>query len=204
VFLSPSYADDKSNLQAWRERILSANLFIIASLGTIGYIAFLISDIIRGFQDPSYWAEIPVNTLGYLLIVSIAFGRRLPFKLRATSLISILALVAFSDKLHAGLGGVGELLLLTLAILMAVFFGAKGGAIAIGLNVAILAIPGWLMLTGRKALPSLNRIGPSGRAPAWILTTLVLVVCSLMIIVSAGMLMQGVTSRLSWQDDLAD
>ncbi len=203
VFISPVYAGDDSSLQAWRERVLSANLFIVASLGTVGYIAFVINGFVRGANDPSYLAETPFNTIGYLTLMAIAFGRRLPFRLRAGSLVFALSLAAFSDKLQAGLNGIGELLLLTLAALMVIFFGIKGGAAAIALNVSIMAIPGWLMTTGRKSLPSLERMSLSGKPSAWALTTLTLVMLSMMLIVSMAVLLQGVKSRLGQQRDPA-
>ena len=203
VFISPVYADDESSLQAWRERVLSANLFVTASLGTVGYIAFVITDFVRGANDPSYLAEAPFSTIGYLTLMVIAFGRRLPFKLRAGSLVFALSLAAFSDRLQAGLNGIGDLMLLTIAALMVIFFGIKGGAAAIGLNVAIMAIPGWLMLTGRKSLPSLERLNSSVRPSSWALATLALVVLSMMLIVSTAVLIQGVTSRLDQQHDPA-
>ena len=193
VFLAPAYADDKSSLQAWRERVLSANLLVVASLGTVGYIVFVSTDIIRGVNnDSSYLAEAPINTIGYLALIAMAFGRRLPFQLRAGSLVFALSLLAFSDKLQAGLNGIGELLLLTLAVLMVIFWGIKGGIAAIALNITIMAIPGWLMLTGRKSLPSLERMSSSERPAAWAMATLVLVVLSMMLVVSTAILMQGI------------
>jgi hypothetical protein len=72
VFLSLAYADDRSSVQAWRERALSATLFVIVFIGTLGYVFFLITDIVRGFQDRSYWAELPVDTIGYLILLGLA------------------------------------------------------------------------------------------------------------------------------------
>jgi hypothetical protein len=201
VFVSPVYAADESCLQAWRERVLSANLFVIVSMGTVGYVIFLISDILRGFQDSSYWAEIPFNTIGYLIILGIAFGRRLPFAWRAGGLLLALSAIALSDKLQAGLSGIGELLLLTASTLLVVFFGWKGGVAAVGLDIALMAIPGWLMTTGRFELPSLERINTSGEPTAWLITTLALIVLSLMIVVSVGVLVQGLNTCLPQRSD---
>jgi len=199
VFLSPAFDDDESSLQAWRERVLSANLFIVASLGTVGYIAFVITDFVRGASESSYLAEAPVTTIGYLILMGIAFGRRLPFKLRAGSLVFAVSIIAFSDKLQAGLTGIGELLLLTLVVLMVIFFGKKGGAAAIGLNITIMGIPGWLMTTGRRAVPSLDRISVSDKPSSWVLVILALIVLSSMLIVSTAVLLQGVQSCLDRQ-----
>ena len=203
VFLSPVYAGDESSLQAWRERILSANLFIVASLGAVGYIAFVITDFVRGANESSYLAEAPITTIGYLTLIVIAFGRRLPFKLRAGSLGFALSIIAFSDKLQAGLTGIGELLLLTLIVLMTIFFGRKGGAAGIGLSVVIMGIPGWLMITGRVALPSLERISMSDKPSSWALATLALIVLSSMLIVSTAVLLQGFQSHLDQQGNPA-
>ncbi len=204
VFISPAYADDKSSLQAWRERVLSANFFVVASVGTVGYLAFVITDLVRGASESSYLAEAPVVTIAYLALITMAFGRRLPFRLRAGSLVFALTMIAFSDKLQAGLDGIGELLLLTLAVLIVIFWGIKGGAAAIGLNIAVMAIPGWLMLTGHKSLPSMERVNSSSKPFSWVLVTLALVVLSLMLVVSTAILMYGVKDHLAQRHDDAD
>ncbi len=204
VFISPVYADDKSSLQAWRERVLSANLFVVATVGTISYVVFMIADLARGASESSFLIEASINTIGYLILLTMAFGRRLPFKLRAGSLVFALSLMAFSDRLQTGLGGVGELLLLTLTVLMVIFWGTKGGLGAIGLSIAVMAIPGWLMLTGRRALPSLERQNASSKPFSWVLATLVLVVLSTMLIVSTAILMQGNKDHLLQRCDDAD
>ena len=195
VFLSPTYADDRSSVQAWRERALSATLFVIVFIGTIGYVFFLITDIVRGFQDRSYWAELPVDTIGYLILLGLALGRRLPFKVRAGGLLLALALLTLSDRIQAGLSGISELLLLTIGVLMVIFFGLKGGVAAIVLSVALMAIPGWLMTTGRIALPAAERANASGEVGAWALATVALVVLALMLVVSVATVMEGLQSR---------
>jgi hypothetical protein len=201
VFLAPAYADDKSSLHAWRERVLSANFFVVASVGMMGFIAFVVADLVRGANESSYLTEAPIVAIGYLALIAMAFGRRLPFKLRAGSLVFSVCLIAFSDKLQAGLSGIGELLLLTLVVLMVIFGGMKGGMVAIGLNIAIMAIPGWLMLTGRKPLPGLERVDTSGKPFDWVLVTLALVVLGMMLVVSTATMMQGIKDCLDQRRD---
>lgn len=182
---TPFLAPQKPNatpLQQSRERVLAANLFIVMALGSLGYGIFLVSDIIRGFNDPSYWAEIPFNTMGFGMLCAIAFLRRLPYTLRAGVLVFALAIVALSDKFQAGLGGLGQLLILVNVVLMSLFFGLKGSIVSIVLGFITMALPGWLMVTGQIA----GRVAPiSERDPAaWTMTTLVVMILSLMLAVS--------------------
>jgi hypothetical protein len=110
-----------------------------------------------------------------------------------------LALLALSDRIQAGLSGIGELLLLTIGVLMVIFFGLKGGVAAIVLSVALMAIPGWLMTTGRLALPAAERANASGQVSAWALATVALVVLALMLVVSVATVMEGLQSRSALQ-----
>jgi hypothetical protein len=182
---APFLAPKKPNatpLQQSRERVLAANLFIVMALGSLGYGVFLVSDIIRGFNDPSYWAEIPFNTIGFGMLCAIAFLRRLPYTLRAGGLVFAFAIIALSDKFQAGLGGLGQLLILVNVVLMSLFFGWRGSIVSIVVGFISMALPGWLMVTGQIV----GRTTPlSERDPAaWIMTTLVVMILSLMLAVS--------------------
>ena len=187
---------DATALQQSRERVLAANLFIVMALGSLGFGIFLVSDIIRGFDDPSYWAEIPVNTIGFGMLCAIAFLRRLPYTLRAGGLVFALAIVALSDKFQAGLGGLGELLILVNVVLMSLFFGWRGSIFSIVLGLISMALPGWLMVTGQIV----GRSAPlSQRDPAaWMMTILVVMILSSMLAVS---IMSVLDTSINEEDD---
>lgn len=204
AFLAPRIATADVSPQAWRERVLSANLFIVTSVGSVVYCLFLVVDLVRGWQDASYWVEIPVNTVAFLALLGVAFGRRLPYNLRAGLLMAALALVAVSDKLNAGLSGIGELLLLVLVALMSIFFGAPGGLAALLIATATMAVPAWLMTTARISLPAAERFNLSGQPDAWLLTIMVLLLLSLMLIVSAATLTQGVARLYLAQSSVSE
>lgn len=193
ALLNPTYRDDRTSLQALRERVLSANFVILASFGTLGYVVFLISDIIRGMSDPSYLREIPFTTLGYGLIMAAALIRKLPFAVRAGVLIFALYAVTITDKLAAGLGGIGELLLIVISVLLVIFFGGRGAVIAVVLVLAAMGIPGWLMTSGQMPLPE-REAALSADPAGWAMTTFALLIFAAMLMVSAAVLMRGVTS----------
>jgi hypothetical protein len=195
ALLNPAYRDDTSTVQAWRERVLSANLVILATLGTLGYLVFLISDIQRGMQDPSYLREIPVNTAGYVLVMIVALWRRLNFRVRAGFLILVLAGVALSDKLAAGLGGIGELMLMTASVLLVIFFGRWGAAIAAVMVLAVMGIPGWLITSGQVALPERETVLSADPA-AWAMTTFVVLILAGMLVASVMVLLEGLAAPL--------
>jgi|GEM_PF-5418222 len=183
-FLAPLASEAPDGAQTIRERVLAVNFTVLVGLGTLGYAAFLINDIARGFNDPSYWAEIPGNSVAFLLILCLAFGRRLPFTLRAGGLMAALYLAAFFEKLFTGQeNGLGSLLMLACAPLMVVFFGALGGWLASALILSIMSLPLWITVIGRaNSAP----VSPA----SLILTTLVLMLLALLLMFSASVLMR--------------
>src|SRR5688572_18744251 len=179
LFLAPLSSEAPDGAQAVRERVLAINFTVLVGVGTLGYAAFLINDIARGFSDPSYWAEIPGNSVAFLLIIFLAFGRRLPFKLRAGGLMAALYLAAFFEKLFTGQeNGLGSLLMLTCAPLMVIFFGAVGGWLASALILGIMTLPLWITVMGRANLT------PVAPAPLF-LTTFALLLLALLLMFSA-------------------
>lgn len=202
-FLAPAAKTSTDPMQRLREGVLAANLFILIALGSIGYILFLIGDIIRGFNDPSYWAEIPVNTLGLGLLCAIAFLRRLPFGLRAGVLVGALALVALSDKVQAGLSGIGEYLLLVNVVLLSLFFGWRGSLVGFALALATMALPGWLMTSGRIAAPVATREFGSRDPAAWALATVAVLLLSLMLAVSIASVLDQFTAAVKTDETRA-
>jgi len=185
-FLAPAAQISTNPMQRLRERVLAANIFVLIAFGSIGYTLFLISDILHGFSDPSFWAEIPVNTLGFGLFCAIAFLRRIPFGLRAGMLVGALALIALSDKLQAGLSGIGELLILVNMVLLSLFFGWRGSLVGFAIALTTMALPGWLITTGRIAGPAVTRESGSHDPFAWVLTSLAVLIFSLMLVVSVA------------------
>lgn len=182
-FLAPLSSEAHAGAQAIRERVLAVNFTVLVGLGTLGYAAFLINDIARGFSDPSYWAEIPGNSVAFLLILFLAFGRRLPFTLRAGGLMAALYLAAFFEKLFTGQeNGLGSLLMLACAPLMVIFFGAVGGWLASALILGIMSLPLWITVIGRA---NSTPVSPA----SLILTTLVLMLLALLLMFSASLLM---------------
>lgn len=183
-FLAPLSNEAPTGAQATRQRVLAVNFTVLVGIGTLGYAAFLINDLARGFNDPSYWAEIPGNSIAYLLILFLAFGRRLPFTLRAGGLMAALYLAAFFEKLFTGQeNGLGSLLMLTCAPLMVIFFGAIGGWLASALTLGIMTLPLWITIIGRANLT------PASPAPL-LLTTLALMLLALLLMFSASVLMR--------------
>jgi hypothetical protein len=183
-FLAPLSKEAQAGAQATRERVLAMNFMVLVSVGTLGYIAFLVNDITRGFSDPSYWAEIPGNSVAFFLILFLAFGRRLPFKLRAGGLMAALYLAAFFEKLFTGQeNGLGSLLMLTCAPLMVIFFGSLGGWLASALMLGIMSLPLWMTVMGRA---NLTPVSPT----SLILTTFVLILLALLLMLSVSVLMR--------------
>jgi hypothetical protein len=184
-FLAPLSEQPSDPRQPVRERVLAACFLVLVGLGGLGYAAFLISDIIRGMSDPSYWKEIPGNTIAFLLILGLAFGRRLPFKLRAGGLVGAFYLAAFSEKFFTGQElGIGSLLLLVCAPLMLIFFGARGGWLAAALALLITTMPLWLGVGSR-----------AGAAPVMpgkvVLVAIVLLLLTLLLLAAISALLRA-------------
>jgi GAF domain-containing protein len=182
-------------LQAWRERVLAAALAASAVLGAVAYAANIV-EMVRQAR----WALVAIYTLAYLWVLAMAFARRLPFALRAYSVLFVIyglgavALAAF------GLEGDGRIWLIVLTVMASVLLGLGGGLQALALSVVTLVVVGWLFVTGGLPLP----VAQPANVATWISTGAVFLLLGMIASLSVGAIMRGLERSLTKESALVD
>lgn len=125
------------------ERAIAETYATILAGGTPIFAAFIVADIVRGFADASYWYEIPVNTIAFLSLAALALSPRLTLTARGLGLAIPLTILAISDQLQAGAGGIAPLVLVMNSAILALW---NRRAAWLGAGLSALAIVGPALL----------------------------------------------------------
>ncbi|MCF8145121.1 MAG: PAS domain S-box protein [Deltaproteobacteria bacterium] len=135
---------ERSEISAVRQTIFERLLYIFSLIGLLAVVTGAIEAFLQGkWYFSSLYAGI------YLLFLLVTFGsRRISYKTRAVVLVCCLYLIALAVLVRIGLSGVGTLILVGVCFLSAVFFGLRGGIIAIFLSLASMGLVGAGMTTG--------------------------------------------------------
>jgi GAF domain-containing protein/uncharacterized membrane protein len=124
----------RDELKVQRERILS-NILIGMSL--LGFILLSVYSILA-FQEQR-WATLAAFGVIYLWTFIVTVFRRLPYSIRAASMLLIIYMLAGITLIQDGLPGNGRIYLLAFTIFAGILAGVKGGIFAILLSVVTLA-----------------------------------------------------------------
>ncbi len=133
-------------LDAWRERALNT-LLMAASVTAAPAVVLLIREVIL---DPRQWPAALAYGFLYGVILLLTLRRRLPFPLRARSLIAVGYTTATIALARGGLVGDGRIYLLVLPILTWFLLGFRAALAAVALSgleysfFALAAARGWL------------------------------------------------------------
>jgi GAF domain-containing protein len=181
---------------AVRERLLSAVLYAAAVLGTFMFIAIALSAVRQ-----ARWTLAIVCSLAYLWLLTSALLRRLPFNLRAGSLLLLIYAFGPIELLQGGLGGDGRIILLAFPALAAMLLGLWPGLSALALSLSSLAVVGWLMTSGQVPLPSSETAAGSGNPAYWIGAGLLFFALGTLITASVAFIVRGLETLLRDQHE---
>ena len=186
------------NINYWQERILNAVLLASTVAGGVAYLLNLQVELQRG-----NFLFLAGYTIIYAWTVAIALVRRIPYNLRAGTLILILYAAGFFSALQYASVGDARVWWLGATILSTVFFSARVGTLlAIFSTINYLGI-GLLMNQLIIPAPLLDDyIDPTKPFP-WASTGVTYFVVSLLGVVSFGVLIRGLRSNLERATQLA-
>jgi GAF domain-containing protein len=123
----------RDELLAQRERILS-NILIGMSL--LGFVLLSVYSVLAVQEER--WTTLAAFGVIYLWTFSVTVFRRLPYIIRAASMLLIIYLLASITLIQDGLPGNGRIYLVAFAIFAGILTGVKGGSIAILISIATL------------------------------------------------------------------
>jgi PAS domain S-box-containing protein len=135
---------ERNEISVVRQIILNRLLYVFSLVGLLAVIIGAAQTFLQG-----RWVFSSLYVGIYLLFLIATFGSsRFPYKSRAMVLVSCLYLIAMAVLVRIGLSGVGILILVGVCFLSAVFFGLRGGIVAISLSLASMGFVGAGMTRG--------------------------------------------------------
>lgn len=191
---SPPPSLSPGGATALRERILSLTVLAAAFLGIFAH-----ADSILQAVRERQWIWVSAYGLVCLWLLVITFVRRLPYGLRAGSLLLVVFALGPVGLVESGLSGDGRVFLLAFPVLACLLFGLWGGLASLTLSLISLGVIGWLMSTGRVPLPPNEIMANSGELSPWLSGGVVFLVLGAMVTVALAAIVRGLEKSLEEQ-----
>jgi len=178
------FLKESDAIRPWRRQLLQRTLVVGAIVG----VAALVPSIIAALDDGSYLVAIS-DAVAYAAWVVLLFAKRIPYTLRATSLVAIVLYLGVMLMFALGLVG-ASFIWLAAPVFMAVLFlpGAYVAATVLVL-VASIAVCTWLL--------AVNALAWSLPLPAWFATIGNYLVVTTFISVAIVYLLSGISKSLA-------
>jgi len=152
----------------------------VSLAATLAIMYFCYNAYLKG----SYWV-IPVYIIAYVLLIGVSFLRRVPSKVQSVVLLVLIYSVAITDLVDSGRVGDGRVFLMVAPAVAVLIYGRQAGAIALGVDVALMAGFGWAYSSGVLDLP-LGRQSNYANPTAWMSNTLVLLMLGVLVVFAQG------------------
>ncbi len=139
-FFRPTSGNEEDTLLFWRMRIFSTIFVLTVFVGAFPYASNMII-----FINTGQLLNATICTLSYLLAIIVTFVKKIPFRVRVWTGLSIFYAVGLTSTLTLGLSGGGRMYLFTFSVLASLLLGLRAGIIALALNVSSIFFSGWLL-----------------------------------------------------------
>lgn len=196
-YVAPRARPDKlSSLQEIRIDLLNSLLVGMAVFGSLLYGLALIPVLKNKMYD------FPVLYSGlYAWLLLITFVKRIPFRLRAASVLFLLYSLGVINLYVSGFNLHVAVFLMGCVVLTALFFGLRSGLAVFLFSSATIAIMGLYIITGRRTLPlDLPQLDPM----LWGIGVVTFILMTISLIVTLTELVHGLESNLIQSQGLGE
>jgi len=176
------------NLQKLRERLLNTLLVSAAIFGTLLY-GLALFPAIENELTPA----VVIYTVIYIWMMVVAFARRLPYKVRAGSMLFFFFTLGVVNLVLNGLNVDAGLFLLSFISMTTLLAGPRGGTFAIALTIVTVLITGFLFIS-RAIHPALAL--PQQDPILWIIGGIILLFMGTLLGISLTTLVYGLETNL--------
>ncbi len=156
------------DIHYWREKLLDFSLRVLLFASPLVLLFGILYAIQRGLVS-----VIVMDLVAFGLLLGAYFWKRGPYWFRAGVLLVIVFALSLLFFSVTGLSGDGRIFLIALPFASLIFFGRRGGGVALGGMVLTLTVFGVLFSTGTLTIPP-ERLVTTGKAGAWISNSLTL------------------------------
>ncbi len=108
---------------------------------------------------PTFFSAAPIyiaiDAAAYAILLLVTFAR-LPYRLRAGTLLALIYVLGLSGLFETGIWGDARLFFLAFVVMTCLLFSARAGITAIAISLASTIVLGWLILSGQYRPTSPN------------------------------------------------
>ncbi len=181
---------------AWREPLLNGALLAGALLGLPAAVLGSLAVLPQGNLS-----RVVLFGICFAVIVLLALARRLPSRLRAGALLTVVFILAVDALIATGLPGSGRLLLMAFCALGVLLFGISGGLATLLLSLAATALVAFGFTSG--VIPFSPTLMPSTQADSWLSSSGVFLLVTFLVAVPVALLESGLLYAFRRAGDLA-
>jgi GAF domain-containing protein len=168
------------NFQEWREHFLREILYVLAAIGLVAVILYVITSV-----NTIYNVAAGILYFIFLLFIFI----KLPHGIRAGFFLTILYAVALSALLDTAAISAGSLFFLGWITLSVLILSPIAGWITSGISLLTIAVVGWLFISGY--ISPWTETAPIGSTSDWIQACAYILILAITIVRGITLLQQG-------------
>jgi GAF domain-containing protein len=193
-----SLTDIEDEVRDWRARTVARLMRVLMVLGGLAVVGAGYTEYQRGALGNVF-----IFVGVYALLALITFWRRVPYGLRAGTLLLIFLALGVFTTLNSGLSGDGGIFFLTFAAAAALFFGARISVVALGVSLVSFLGMGWLFSQEILVVPADELIFVNTDFGSWLSTTIIFAMLGILLITSERRLFSRLIDALRQSRALA-
>jgi len=188
---SPLIFSDIQDISFFRYQMLRIILNGMVIIGTVLFFAASYSMLSRG-----QIALVGLYAGTYLALLIITFVRKVPYSIKASVLIILLYVLAFSGLFESGLSGDGRIFLLTFIVMTTFLFGLRIGIISGVIGIITIAFFGVSFSQGWIPVPPVATLANTGYPLDWTTGGIVFVLLATILISSLAVSTNGLNRTI--------
>jgi GAF domain-containing protein len=166
--------------------ILNTGLLVASGVGIVLFASNLV-----GFDLKRDLGLLIFYTIALLWMIAMTFIRKLPYRLRAGSLVGAFYLIALISLQAYGLSGSGRTWMVIFPVITTILLGLDGGLLALALSLTGWGMIAVLMVNKFIPLPPIEQMANSGSGADWLSGGVAVVALAMVASISIGVLLRN-------------
>ena len=182
-------------VHAWQQQLVQG---VLRALVILGPLAAAVSSYYA--YTLGQWYTIPIYWSAYAILLVIAFWKRVPYSVKAGTVMVLIYGLALLDFYTDGRGGSGRVFLLVLPVMAGLLFGTRESIVVLVVSILTVAVYAWAYSTGVLVVAQeINSTDVAG----WLSNTFVLLLLGSLLVVSLNFLVPRLGAALGRSQGLA-
>jgi methyl-accepting chemotaxis protein len=184
------------DIQNWRQQLIQQVLRIVV---IIGIPAVLVGSY-DAYTSGIAWV-IPLYVVAYCVATLATFWKRVPFAFQASVILGVVLALGITDLVSAGLLGDALPYMIAFPFLAVIFFGRRGGILALLLVSLTMIIFGWAFSYGHLTIPQ-EKLSTISALSRWVSAFVAVLMLAFLLVGALDQLLRRFTEALDQSRNL--